>query len=95
MDHAALSHLQKDFDAVGVNQLETVLKERITEYLKEPRVRNGRKCRGSYRSLAAETGISQSYIHKFHHRNLSICITNLNKLANRFEVKYIVVNFES
>lgn len=95
MEHATLSHLQNDFDAVGVNQLETVLKERISEYLQQPRIHNGRKCRGSYRSLAKETGISQSYIHKFHSRDQTICITNMNKLANHFSVRFFVTNFES
>lgn len=94
MESATLSHLQNDFDAVGVPQLESVLKERISEYLIQPRVHNGRKCRGSYRSLAKETGISQGYIHKFHQRNQAICITNLNKLAHHFSVKYMVMNFE-
>ena len=77
----------------GVHELERVLREKITEYTETSTVIDGRKRKGSYRLLSEYTGISQAYIHQFHSDERAICITNMNKLANYFGVKYTVSNF--
>ncbi|AEF53416.1 helix-turn-helix domain-containing protein [Marinomonas posidonica] len=81
------------YDAVGVDKLEEQLREKITEFTSSSRIINGRKRKGSYRLLAEYTDISHAYIHQFHSEKRAICITNMNKLANYFGVKYIVSNF--
>ena len=82
------------FDAVGIDQLEALLRQRIDAFLITHEVINGRKRKGSYNRISSETGISSAYLHKFHIKKQAVCITNLNKIARFFAVKYVVVNFE-
>lgn len=82
-----------EYHAVGVDELEEQLREKITKFTSSSNIINGRKRKGSYRMLAEYTDISQAYIHQFHREKRAICITNMNKLANYFGVKYVVSNF--
>lgn len=106
MDTAYISHsianvetvripkeLQYNFDAVGIEQLEEVLRHRIDAFLETRHVVNARKRKGSYQLIADATGISQSFVVKFHRNERTVCIQNLNKLAAFFNVKYVVTNF--
>jgi|GEM_PF-3074423 len=81
------------YDAVGVDQLELLLRARIEQYLSSTVVVEGKVRKGSYNLLCEATGISHTFIWKFHKKEQSICITNMNKLANFFDVRYFVENF--
>lgn len=84
---------QQHYDAVGIDQLESLLRHHITEYLKTYSVLDGRNRRGSYKLLSDATGISYTYLWQFHKQERAICITNMNTLANHFGVRYLVSNF--
>lgn len=81
-----------DFDAIGVEQLESVLRLKIAEFLVNRQTIDGRERRGSFNLLSHMADVSSSYLHQFF-KGKSICITNMNKLANYFNVKYVVINF--
>lgn len=81
------------FDAIGIEQLEAVLRERITEFLKSRTNVGGRVRKGSYDWLSSETGISTSYLQQFNKDKRSISIQHLNTLACHFSVQYAIVNF--
>ncbi|TBR43851.1 hypothetical protein CBF23_003745 [Marinomonas agarivorans] len=81
------------FDAIGIEQLEDVLRERITEFLQSRSKVNGRIRKGSYDWLSSETGISTSYLQQFNKDKRSISIHHLNTLACHFSVRYAIVNF--
>lgn len=98
------------YDAVGIDKLESVLRQRITEYLIRPKK--------SYQSMANDIrhsliekfepllsedefkvfikkrALSHTYIWKFHKKNESVCIVYLNTLANFLGVRFIVMNFD-
>jgi len=82
-----------EYDAVGVEQLESMLRQRIDAYLSSRVIVEGKNRKGSYNLLCEATGISHTFIWKFHKKQQAICITNMNKLANFFEVRYFVENF--
>ncbi|MBJ7554953.1 helix-turn-helix domain-containing protein [Marinomonas spartinae] len=86
-------NITTEYHAIGVDALEEQLRAKITEFTSSSCIINGRKRKGSYRLLAEYTGISQAYIHQFHSEKRAICITNMNKLANHFGIKYVVSNF--
>mgnify|MGYP005998112605 CR=1 FL=1 len=81
-----------EFDAIGVEQLEAVLRLRIASFLVNRQEIEGRMRRGSFNLLSQMADVSSSYLHQFF-KGKSICITNMNKLANYFNVRYIVINF--
>lgn len=83
----------QQYDAVGVVMLESLLRQRIEGYLSSSVMVNGKARKGSYNLLCEATGISHTFIWKFHKKDQSICITNMNKLANFFGVRYFVENF--
>lgn len=85
--------LRQFYDVIGVQELESELRDRITEYLVSSFLVNGRRRKGSYNLLSEQTGISHTFIWKFHTKEQAICITNMNKLANFFDVRYFVDNF--
>jgi len=86
-------YLRQIYDVVGVEELEAELRSRISEYLLMQFSVSGRKRKGSYNLLSEQTDISHTFIWKFHTKDQAICITNMNKLANFFGVRYIVDNF--
>ncbi|KJZ15802.1 hypothetical protein TW85_02575 [Marinomonas sp. S3726] len=81
-----------EFDAIGVDQLEAVLRLRMADFLINRQEIDGRMRKGSFNLLSEMADVSSSYLHQFF-KGKSICITNMNKLANHFNVKYIVINF--
>ena len=81
-----------EFDAIGVDQLEEVLRLKIADYLVNRQEIDGRMRKGSFNLLSQMSDVSSSYLHQFF-KGKSICITNMNKLANFFKVKYVVINF--
>lgn len=83
----------RKFDAIGLEQLEQVLRERMTEYLQTRTRVDGRVRKGSYDWLSSETGISTSYLQQFNKDKRSISIHHLNTLACHFSVRYAIVNF--
>lgn len=85
--------LQQHYDAVGIDQLEALLRHKITQYLAARFEIAGRKRKGSYNLLSEDTGISYTYLWQFHKKDQAICITNMNILANHFNVRYLVTNF--
>ena len=91
---ASISESKKrKFDAIGLEQLENVLRERMTDYLHSRTEVNGRLRKGSYDWLSSETGISTSYLQQFNKDKRSISIHHLNTLACHFSVRYAIVNF--
>lgn len=80
-------------DAVGIDQLETLLRKSINEYLKSRTIVEGRNRKGSYERLSVATGISTSYLHQFNKDNKSVSIQHLNKLACHFSIRYAIINF--
>lgn len=85
--------LRQHYDVVGIDQLESVLRQKITEFQSESFVIDGRKRKGSYKLLSESTGVSTTYLWQFHKEERAICITNMNILANHFGVTYMVSNF--
>ncbi len=85
--------LRQFYDVIGVQELESELRSRITDYLASSSLINERRRKGSYNLLSEQTDISHTFIWKFHTKEQAICITNMNKLANFFGVKYFVDNF--
>jgi len=81
------------FDAIGIEQLETLLRERISEYLQSRTTINGRVRKGSYELLSIATGISTSYLQQFNKNERTIAVICLNKLACHFNIRYAIVNF--
>jgi len=80
-------------EAVGIDELESLLRSAIDEYLVSRMVINERSRKGSYVLLSEATGVSASYLHQFNKDKRAICITNMNKLAEYFQVKYTISNF--
>jgi transcriptional regulator with XRE-family HTH domain len=80
------------FDAVGIDDLEQTLREQIKKYLTTEFVETDRQVRGTYDRLAEGSGVSKSYINRFYHGK-SICIKNMNRLAEFFGVSFVVTNF--
>ncbi len=70
-------------------------KRATTLYELEEMIRSELKNRGkiSLRQLAAETGISHTYIMNVEHGK-SVCIIVLNRLANYYGIQYQIENFE-
>jgi len=81
-----------EFDAIGVEQLEAMLRLRMADFLVNQQEVDGQMCKGSLNLLSEMSDVPSSYLHQFFQEK-SICITNMNKLANHFNVKYIVMNF--
>ncbi|MCV6587654.1 MAG: hypothetical protein OIF57_01310 [Marinobacterium sp.] len=86
-------YLRERYDVVGIEELEQSLRKRITDYLASSYEINGKQRKGSYNLLSQQTGISHTFIWKFHTKEQAICIANMNKLANFFSVRYFVDNF--
>lgn len=81
-----------EFDAIGVDQLEALLRLKMADFFVNRQTINGRVRKGSFNLLSQVADVSSSYLHQFF-KGKSICITNMNKLANFFKVKYVVINF--
>ncbi|ASP38798.1 hypothetical protein CHH28_08940 [Bacterioplanes sanyensis] len=80
-------------DAVGIKDLEQVLRDRIERYLNtEIYIGASKPMKGTYSLLSQGSGVSRSYIWKFFNGK-SICLTNMNRLADYFGVTYVVSNF--
>lgn len=88
------AQLESMFDAVGIDELEALLRTRISGYLDSRTIINGRQRKGSYKLLSEATGVSDTYIWQFHKQERAICITNMNLLAQHFDIRYVVYNFE-
>lgn len=83
-------------DAIGTKELESQLREEISVYLTGTffNSETNRSNKKSYKTLSEECNVSHTYIWKFHMKEQAICITNMNKIANFFKVRYLVSNFE-
>ena len=81
-----------EFDAIRVEQLEAMLRLRMADFLVNRQEIDGQMRKGSFSLLSEMADVPSSYLHQFFQEK-SICITNMNKLANHFNVKYLVSNF--
>lgn len=86
---------QNGIDAIGIDALESLLRHKIGLYISSTVTVDGKARKGSYRLISSNTGISHDYIRKFYKKERNICIHNLNALANFFNIKYAVFNYEN
>lgn len=98
------------YDAIGITDLEHVLRQRISSYLMQPRksylgMAKEIRCylterfepvfpEDQFKVFLRKRSLSHTYIWKFHRRNESICITHMNTLANFLGVRFLIMNFE-
>lgn len=84
--------VRMEFDAVGVEQLERLLREKIANFKNNQQEINGKLYQGSLKLLSDITGISSTYLHQFQ-KGEPLRVDSINKLAHYFDIKYVVTNF--
>ncbi|TBR38251.1 hypothetical protein CBF23_012720 [Marinomonas agarivorans] len=90
--NAVVPSVRMEFDAVGIDQLEQLLRERIACFRTSQQQINGKLHKGSLKLLSDITGVSSACLSKFYHGK-SLRLDSMNKLAYHFNIQYVVTNF--
>lgn len=81
-------------DAIGLEELELLLKKKINFYLNSYQQKNGRLRKGTLTLLANSTDVSPAHLYQFT-KGYSICMQSINNLALYFDVSYLLTNMGS